>query len=517
MMMPSADFNQPQEYEKWIITYHNQNIPDRNHMQELVEYFTAENTAGVFLFMGISSGAALQIVTPSIKNGHTGGCSSYYFIFEKTMADTLCLLFSSSVPFHVHGPRFRERAIERWQATTPSVQLLEGANLRASKKAHHIPQGLHLLAGSTSQSEYTPLFSFHTENWPASRDFSLRSMSKSIVACVCLIAQERGLLHIDDPVIKYIPSFTHYEKIKVTLRMILTHTSGFPSGKDDDPEMCDLSLTLAQVADRISKRELVAAPGTKFIYSNLAFQLAGAVLEVATGKSFREFLDEVLAKPLGISSLKYYNWTNKTDVTCYGREPNVSVGQGAFLSTEDMSIFLQMLSNGGEVTLGGDGDGEGDGGKPRVVRILSQESVDEMLRPQVSIEMFNESSIFPDIVPDYLKMGEIFEELKVIPPEMMEAVSEVHTDFTYCLGLLGCIHKPTGTKVNMFCSSTGSVAGIANACVSTRGNEGPAVVAIINVNCAGTLHQLMPLEWCLKIVIDQVVVYKEFKKRKADT
>lgn len=219
--------------------------------------------------------------------------------------------------------------------------------------------------------------------------FAIASMTKPITAAALLIAQEDGLLKLDDPVSKYIPSFAETkvkskEKDKpatkpireITIRDCLKHTNGI------DFDQRNMG-TLQQTAEKFAQLELVFEPGTKWLYGP-GLSIAGRVLEVATGKSYEQFLNERIFQPLEMRettfrpnsdllkrlALLYQPTEDKSNIEP-GKHwlfevnsadiPNPS--GGLFSTASDLVRFYQMILNEGQLN-----------GR----RILSSKSVNEM-------------------------------------------------------------------------------------------------------------------------------------------
>jgi CubicO group peptidase (beta-lactamase class C family) len=134
--------------------------------------------------------------------------------------------------------------------------------------------------------------------------FNIYSASKAITAMLVHLVDERGLLHLDDPVAEYVPEFGRHGKEWVTIRHVLTHRAGIPAipGKLDLALLADPKGTLERLCDLRPE----SAPGRRLAYHALTggFVLA-AVLERVTGLDVRELLARELRVPLGFRHLSY--------------------------------------------------------------------------------------------------------------------------------------------------------------------------------------------------------------------
>ncbi|HEX3438223.1 MAG TPA: serine hydrolase domain-containing protein [Pseudacidobacterium sp.] len=142
--------------------------------------------------------------------------------------------------------------------------------------------------------------------------YSIGSISKQFTAAAILLLQQQGKLSIDDPVSKYIPGLTRGDE--VTIRMLLSHTSGFQDYWPEDYLMPPMrkATTAQYILDTWAKKPLDFDPGTKWQYSNTNFVLAGLVVEKLSGEDLMPFLQKNIFGPLNMKSV--YN----TDVARLG-------------------------------------------------------------------------------------------------------------------------------------------------------------------------------------------------------
>jgi CubicO group peptidase (beta-lactamase class C family) len=227
--------------------------------------------------------------------------------------------------------------------------------------------------------------------------FWIASMTKPIASvCIAILADE-GKLALDDPLAKYLPEFSNLvvnesgqtakPSRPVTLRDVMTHTSGLGDMMDREPH-----LTLAETSRRFARLPLRFQPGSRWAYSTAGIDMLGRVVEVVSGKPFDQFLRERVLDPLGMKDTSFwiapekeprwahsYRWNAqasaleetaipylyKTAVTDRGRPP--LGGAGLFSTAEDIARFYRMMLNRGVL------DGK---------RILKGETVAAMTRNQ---------------------------------------------------------------------------------------------------------------------------------------
>ena len=138
--------------------------------------------------------------------------------------------------------------------------------------------------------------------------FCIASMTKPITATAIMILQEEGQLSLEDPVTQYLPEFQEQElsdgsTAQLTIQHLLTHTSGMQEIPRE--ELADVS-TLAQLIPRYAQNRLRFEPGSRWAYSQASLNTAARIVEVVSGQSFPEFLDERLFGPLGMKDTTFY-------------------------------------------------------------------------------------------------------------------------------------------------------------------------------------------------------------------
>ena len=231
--------------------------------------------------------------------------------------------------------------------------------------------------------------------------FWIASMTKPVTATAVLMLQDEGKLSIDDPVEKHLPEFKKQWLIasrtndlmtlkrpsrSITLRDLLTHTSGL--GDVPAPRG---HCSLAELVMAYAQAPLQFEPGSRWQYCNSGINTLGRVIEVVSGKSFEDFLEQRLFKPLGMKDTTFWPsggqlkrlakayqprpdgkgleetaiWFIKGDL---GERRRTAFPSGGLFSTAaDMFRFYQMMLEGGVCH-----------GK----QLVSRESVELMTRPQ---------------------------------------------------------------------------------------------------------------------------------------
>ncbi|GIW94871.1 MAG: hypothetical protein KatS3mg110_2912 [Pirellulaceae bacterium] len=127
--------------------------------------------------------------------------------------------------------------------------------------------------------------------------FDLASLTKPIAtATSIMILVDRGKLRIHDRVAGYLPEFGEKGKQSITVYHLLTHTSGLVA---DNP-LADYRQGPEEAWKKICELELVAAPGTRFIYSDVGFIVLGKLIEKISGVPLDQFARREIFEPLGM-------------------------------------------------------------------------------------------------------------------------------------------------------------------------------------------------------------------------
>ncbi|MEN9939068.1 MAG: hypothetical protein RLZZ387_5647 [Chloroflexota bacterium] len=130
--------------------------------------------------------------------------------------------------------------------------------------------------------------------------FHLASIGKPMTALAAMLLVEEGLVALDDPVSAVLPDFAGAEREKITLRHLLSHTSGLAQDADLTglPAGAD---TAAELHSYLSARPVVPT-GSKVEYSNVGYGLLGLIVEAASGQPFATFMRERLFRPAAMES-----------------------------------------------------------------------------------------------------------------------------------------------------------------------------------------------------------------------
>ncbi|MFZ5623611.1 MAG: serine hydrolase [Gemmatimonadota bacterium] len=126
------------------------------------------------------------------------------------------------------------------------------------------------------------------------------SNTKAFTAVAILQLVERGHLQLDDPLSKLLPSFPP-DKLAITVRQLLTHTSGLPTDVGPDFE----ELSRSDFLKRVAAARLVAAPGTSEHYSNAGYSLLAALIEILARQSYDRYVANNILQRLDLHDTGY--------------------------------------------------------------------------------------------------------------------------------------------------------------------------------------------------------------------
>jgi CubicO group peptidase (beta-lactamase class C family) len=177
--------------------------------------------------------------------------------------------------------------------------------------------------------------------------FRIGSTSKQFTAATIALAAQRGDLSLDDDIRIHLPEMPEYDA-PVTIRMLVHHTSGIRdylglmslAGLRND-DWYSVDEALAMIA---RQQETNFTPGTQHLYSNSGYFLLSQIIERATGKTLREYAQEHIFQPLGMTNTHFHD--DHTEIV-----PNRASGYAPAESGFDISMTtLDMVGDGGVFT-----------------------------------------------------------------------------------------------------------------------------------------------------------------------
>ena len=201
---------------------------------------------------------------------------------------------------------------------------------------------------------------------PATKEtvYEIGSTSKQFTATAIMMLVEEGKIRLDDTITKYFPEAPQAWR-GITIRHLLTHTSGIQNHVAV-PHWLDVFRTNLAFETAPSRDELLKMffklplefqPGETWAYDNTGYYLLGIIIEKASGKSYWQFLDERIFKPLGMNATRStdpqpivrnrasgYEWKNDHFENRPVLLPAVAFSAGSLLSTvEDMAKWDAAL------------------------------------------------------------------------------------------------------------------------------------------------------------------------------
>ncbi|WP_030453913.1 serine hydrolase domain-containing protein [Herbidospora cretacea] len=146
---------------------------------------------------------------------------------------------------------------------------------------------------------YADAVSVLADRPPVSADsvFDLASLTKLFTTVVTMSLVEAGSLGLDEPVATWLPSY-YGNRPSITLRHLLTHTSGLPPGRRPDGVAPEARW------DFVLSAEVTGPPGPH-VYSDVGMITLGRVCEIASGTSLDALVEQVVAEPLGLADTMY--------------------------------------------------------------------------------------------------------------------------------------------------------------------------------------------------------------------
>jgi CubicO group peptidase (beta-lactamase class C family) len=195
--------------------------------------------------------------------------------------------------------------------------------------------------------------------------YDLASLTKVVgTTTAVMLLFDDGKLKLDEPVNTYLPEFTGGNKDLVTVRMLLEHRSGLPAGRD----LWRVASSPADARRAVLETPLAFAPGRYYEYSDLGADVLAFMVEKISGKPIDQFLGERVFQPLGMTQTMFrpspllraqiaptelnpprgYPLRGEVhDENAYALG-GVAGHAGIFSTANDLSVFAQMMLNGGE-------------------------------------------------------------------------------------------------------------------------------------------------------------------------
>jgi CubicO group peptidase (beta-lactamase class C family) len=195
--------------------------------------------------------------------------------------------------------------------------------------------------------------------------YDLASLTKVVATTTALMVLfDQGKVALDAPVSRYLPEFSGGLKDRVTVQHLLTHRAGLSAGR----ELWRISGTPADARAAVIASPINCAPGSCYEYSDLGADLLGFIAEAVSGESLETFLQTKVFRKLGMNDTRFrladsdVFRTAPTEIAPPRGYPlrgevhdenafalgGIAGHAGLFSTASDLSVFAQMLLDGGE-------------------------------------------------------------------------------------------------------------------------------------------------------------------------
>lgn len=263
-----------------------------------------------------------------------------------------------------HFDEYVHRAVEDWDVPGLAVAVVKDGELVFSQG-----YGVRTLAGDGRADPQTL--------------FAIGSTTKAMTAAALGMLVDEGKISWDDPVTDHLPWFELHDPYvtrEITVRDLLTHRGGLGNA---DFLWYERETTMEDVLHRIRYAEPAYSLRSSFIYQNIMYAAAGAVVAAVSGVSWNEFVRTRLFEPLGMTrtvttlaeaaeqpnvASPHYRIDGVVEVIENASVDPVAPAGSVWSSVEDMSRWLRFLLAGGTT--------------PDGAVLLKAETVDELFRPQ---------------------------------------------------------------------------------------------------------------------------------------
>ena len=197
--------------------------------------------------------------------------------------------------------------------------------------------------------------------------FDLASLTKCIATTTAVMQLfQQGRVRLNDPVAAYLPEFAQNGKSEITIRELMTHFSGLPP----DLDLKTPWKSEATAFNMAMQVRPIDPPGTRFLYSDINFEVLGFLVEKLSGMPLNEYAATHIFAPLGMRETTYLppaDWIPRIAPTQYGengkmlrgvvhdptarRMGGVAGHAGLFSTADDMAKFAQNLLSGNPLVL----------------------------------------------------------------------------------------------------------------------------------------------------------------------
>lgn len=169
--------------------------------------------------------------------------------------------------------------------------------------------------------------------------FQIGSMTKQFTAVAVMMLEEQGKLNINNPISKFIPDYPNGKNI--TIHHLLTHTSGI---KDFTKMKSIMSIakkdqTPKELVDFFKDEPVDFKPGEQFSYNNSGYVVLGYIIEIVSGKTYEDFIEQNIFEKLGMNNSRYASDREIVKHRAYGYH-----NRGAFTNKMQVSLSIPYAS-----------------------------------------------------------------------------------------------------------------------------------------------------------------------------
>ncbi len=192
--------------------------------------------------------------------------------------------------------------------------------------------------------------------------FLIGSITKTVTALAVMQLAEAGKLSLDDPIARHLTAFADSPSSAITIRQLLSHTSGFSTYQG----LCSIARpsagqeAIAQLAAELATMEPAHGVGERWEYSNANYQVLGRLVEVVSGQPFPGYIETNILQPIGmhdsfVSDGKSYPAMATGHRPWFGAkrpyednrtDPGMAPQGGVVSSARDLARYMLMMMNG---------------------------------------------------------------------------------------------------------------------------------------------------------------------------
>lgn len=201
----------------------------------------------------------------------------------------------------IHRRQFLAGVAALAAARLPLGAALDDKNLSAAEKIirAHVESGRLKAAALRVQEGRTEVFA---RSFGVDPDaiFLIASITKPMTVTGLMLLADRGELRIGDPVMKFIPEFRAGDRRDITIKQLLTHTSGLPDQLPGNATLRQRHAPLSEFVKGAIRTPLLFKPGTRYSYQSMGILLAAEIVQRISKATIADFLAAEVFRPLGM-------------------------------------------------------------------------------------------------------------------------------------------------------------------------------------------------------------------------